>query len=349
MRTSLRHVRRSSLRSIAMTLALPLWLCNAAAGLATTYGQEANLSLSRDTATTEDPLVAIVTGVAFCPHVGAPQIGDGVVEIAYGDGCGILPPPLHEFAIYRLLEPLSPGIWEIRLLGPSVGSEPRPILDQAMVTVTDPRFSVQLSPSPSTEDENVVAQVEGSAFCPFVTSEIGTATIRIEIAEGICDPPSPFQPFQLNESLGQLPAGEYLVELFYVDQRVGENVLTVLPAGACTPNDTTLCLNDGRFKVEVGWNTGLSGPSGQGKAVEETVDTGFFWFFNPENIELVVKVLDACDTEFESYWVFAGGLTDVGVVIDVTDTQSGESVRYETLVGQPFDTITDTAALATCP
>ncbi|MEM7354436.1 MAG: hypothetical protein AAF657_26755, partial [Acidobacteriota bacterium] len=73
------------------------------------------------------------------------------------------------------------------------------------------------------------------------------------------------------------------------------------------------------------------------------------WFFNPENIELVVKVLDACETAFESFWVFAGGLTDVGVVIDVTDTQSGESVRYENAVGHPFDTITDTAAFATCP
>ncbi len=37
------------------------------------------------------------------------------------------------------------------------------------------------------------------------------------------------------------------------------------------------------------------------------------WFFSLNDVELAVKVLDACETPFESFWGFAAGLTDVGV------------------------------------
>ena len=59
-----------------------------------------------------------------------------------------------------------------------------------------------------------------------------------------------------------------------------------------------------------------------GNAVEITPDTGYFWFFNQENVELLVKVLDGCMIT-DHWWVFAGGLTDVEVTLRVTDTQSG--------------------------
>jgi hypothetical protein len=50
------------------------------------------------------------------------------------------------------------------------------------------------------------------------------------------------------------------------------------------PGATTLCLNDGRFKVEAAWTT-LAGLTGPGVAVEETADTGRFWFFSPNNLD----------------------------------------------------------------
>lgn len=55
--------------------------------------------------------------------------------------------------------------------------------------------------------------------------------------------------------------------------------------------------------------------------VQLTGDTGYFWFFNASNVELVVKVLDAC--HFGRFWVFAGGLTNVDVDLTVTDTATG--------------------------
>ena len=50
-----------------------------------------------------------------------------------------------------------------------------------------------------------------------------------------------------------------------------------------------LCLG-GRFKVEVAWET--ANREGPGNAVALTDDTGYFWFFDPANVEVVVKALD---------------------------------------------------------
>ena len=117
--------------------------------------------------------------------------------------------------------------------------------------------------------------------------------------------------------------------------------------GPCVANQTTLCLNNDRFKVEVDWRT-LRGDEGPGMAVELTPDTGYFWFFNPENVEMVLKVLDGCDFN-NRYWVFAGGLTNVEVQITVTDTETGAVRENVNPLGTPFQPIQDTEAFATCP
>ncbi|MEM7355457.1 MAG: hypothetical protein AAF657_31885, partial [Acidobacteriota bacterium] len=265
-----------------------------------------------------------VSGVHQCPTLEPPVLGDGVVDIVFGEPCGLAPPP-SEFTLYSLLEPLPAGIWQIRLIVETLITGPPIVLAQLSLTVTDPDYSVAILPSPATEVDETIAHINGFGFCPFATPDVEPGHIRLRVDEAPCPPGPivPYGPFQIDAPLGQLAEGDYLVELFYLDRRVAETTHRVLPAGVCLAGETTLCLNDGRFRVEVGWTTASGGPSGQGKAVDETTDTGFFWFFNPENIELVVKVLDACETAFESFWVFAGGLTDVGVVIDVTDTQSG--------------------------
>jgi len=114
----------------------------------------------------------------------------------------------------------------------------------------------------------------------------------------------------------------------------------------CTPGATTLCLNNGRFRVEAVWRT-EDGKTGFGQAVPLTADTGYIWFFNSANIEILVKVLNACS--FGYYWVFAGGLTNVQVVLTVTDTETREVRTYVNLQGEPFQPIQDTRAFATCP
>ena len=122
---------------------------------------------------------------------------------------------------------------------------------------------------------------------------------------------------------------------------------TATPALPCTPSTTRLCLNQGRFQVDVAWVTG-TGSQGSGQAESLTPDTGYFWFFASSNVEMVIKVLDGCALNGH-YWVFAGGLTDVQVVTTVTDTQSGAVKTYANLQGQPFQPLQDTSAFASCP
>jgi hypothetical protein len=117
--------------------------------------------------------------------------------------------------------------------------------------------------------------------------------------------------------------------------------------GNCVANSTTLCLNNGRFRVTATFATN-QGQSGNGMAVPETTDTGMFWFFSANNIEAIIKVVNGC-TLNSRYWVFAGGLTDVQVVLTVVDTSNGTTRTYTNPQSTAFAPIQDTAAFATCP
>ncbi|MEM7585589.1 MAG: carboxypeptidase-like regulatory domain-containing protein [Acidobacteriota bacterium] len=112
-------------------------------------------------------------------------------------------------------------------------------------------------------------------------------------------------------------------------------------------SDGALCLDDGRFEVRATWRDFIGG-SGTAQPEALTDQAGTFWFFNADNVELVVKVLDACVAPLERFWVFAAGLTDVEVELTVTDTVSGQTRTYNNALGSPFQPILDTDAFATC-
>jgi hypothetical protein len=118
-------------------------------------------------------------------------------------------------------------------------------------------------------------------------------------------------------------------------------------AQPCVANNQTLCLNGGRFEVTARFRT-TNTAEADASAVGLTGDSGYFWFFNPANIEVVIKVLNGC-TLNNHYWVFATGLTNVEVTLFVTDTESGTLKTYVNTLGVPFAPIQDTSAFAACP
>jgi hypothetical protein len=116
----------------------------------------------------------------------------------------------------------------------------------------------------------------------------------------------------------------------------------------CLSDENTLCLNNGRFSVTADW-TEPDTTEGFGHAVKLTGDSGYFWFFNASNIELVVKVLNGC-TLGGNYWVFAAGLTNVNVVLTVTDKQTGAVYTNTNPQGTAYVPVQDTSAFPTsCP
>ena len=111
---------------------------------------------------------------------------------------------------------------------------------------------------------------------------------------------------------------------------------------ACTANAITLCLNAARFRVQAVWQVPSQGTSGVGQAVPMTSDTGYFWFFSANNVELVVKVVDGRAFN-NKFWVFYGALSDVQYTITITDTVTG-TVKTYTNPQRHLASVADTAA-----
>ena len=114
----------------------------------------------------------------------------------------------------------------------------------------------------------------------------------------------------------------------------------------CVSGGANLCLNGGRFQVQVFWSTATG--TGAGQATQLTDESGFFAFFDPSNVELTVKVLNGCNLGGH-YWVFMSGLTNVGVQVIVTDTKTGAIRTYNSPLNTTFAPVLDTSAFATCP
>jgi hypothetical protein len=114
---------------------------------------------------------------------------------------------------------------------------------------------------------------------------------------------------------------------------------------ACARGES-LCLQDGRFQVRVAW-THPNGQTGNGQAVPLTRESGTFWFFGANNVELAVKILDG-RTENGHFWVFYGSLSDVGYTITIDDTVTGATRTYV----NPHSTLasrSDTTAFPAAP
>ena len=122
-------------------------------------------------------------------------------------------------------------------------------------------------------------------------------------------------------------------------------------AGAvpCVPDATTLCLHSGRFRVQIAYRTAASG-SGAGRAVAipGADDSGLFWFFSATNLEMLLKVLDACVVN-SYYWIYVAATTDVEYTLTVTDTMTGRTKNYTNPLGHPATPVQDIQGLDVCP
>jgi hypothetical protein len=114
-------------------------------------------------------------------------------------------------------------------------------------------------------------------------------------------------------------------------------------AGPCLAGGGVLCLVDGRMQVTTSWRD-FEGNQGIGTASPLAGDTtGYFWFFNQANVEVVIKILDGRVLNGR-YWVFVAALSNVQFTITVQDLLEGGSVSYTNPLGT-FASFADTGAL----
>jgi plastocyanin len=119
-------------------------------------------------------------------------------------------------------------------------------------------------------------------------------------------------------------------------------------SGPCVPDDETLCLTGGRFRVTVDF-TAPGEATRAAQKIDLRDDSGLFWFFNESNVEMLVKTLDACVDPFNRFWVFYAATTNVEFTLRVTDTDTGQTRQYLNPQGQAALPVQDTDAFATCP
>ncbi len=115
--------------------------------------------------------------------------------------------------------------------------------------------------------------------------------------------------------------------------------------GPCERGGETLCVRDGRYEVKAEWWTAGGEPSPAFVAEHGTPDSGMFWFLEPSNWEILVKVLDGCKTNGH-IWVYGASTTDLGYSIRVRDTLTGEESEYRNEAGKPASAITDSRAFS---
>jgi hypothetical protein len=104
---------------------------------------------------------------------------------------------------------------------------------------------------------------------------------------------------------------------------------------ACTPNSTTACMLDNRFKVTASWSDGPygSGPGlpirfaenkpqthPQHGAILETTFFAFYPFF-PTSVESMVKMTKGVGIN-DKFWVFITGFTGASYTVNVQDTKT---------------------------
>jgi len=229
--------------------------------------------------------------------------------------------------------------------------DPAPLTDTFLLTGSPPVVTYSVSgrnqPAIQQVESNgeIVAHEQEDGGWKF-EAQVRAVDVRVELTgeddvqPGIFAAFADFQyePWFVNDDadptdvFGRQPFGRW------VDDRATE---------PCEVDETTLCLNRFRFRAEIEW-TDHAGESGLGQVVPwASRDSGLYWFFDEANVEMVLKVLDGCWLN-DTYWVYAGGLTDVATSLVITDTLTGVERQYTNPLGVAFQPIADTAAFPTC-
>lgn len=206
------------------------------------------------------------------------------------------------------------------------GSSASPPLDQVIDRATT-TTTLTSSPNPVPPGSFVTFTVTVSSSAPGTPT--GTVTISEETTVLAQRTLVNRQAFYTTNTLS--PGPHVIVASYGGDTTFAPSTSVPLTevVGRCPVGPQTLCLGTARFAVSVTWKNPYDGVSaGTGMAVSMTPDTGYFWFFDPRNVEVIVKVLDGRAVNGK-FWVLYGSLTDVEFHMTVTDSETSIAKTYD--------------------
>src|SRR4051812_15866577 len=265
---------------------------------------------SPDVATWRDTITVAVTGdgcgaTLAAPNVlGAPpRIQIDVVSTCNADAA-------QPFELATTLDKLEPGLYQVVVRNGVTGESAH-----ASLEILEPARPLVEVPADATSDRPVTVHVVGLGSCPSAERQSWVGNV-IELRGAVdCnfDPPLGYtRPFDIPVELGRLAPGDYAVRLRMVEWSgsLAVTTLHVARAGSCTPSDSALCLQDGRFRVEASWSDfdGHAGVAHPATGAEKS--SGLLWFFSPDKLELTVKVLDGCAIT-GTHWLFVSSSSTV--------------------------------------
>jgi hypothetical protein len=187
---------------------------------------------------------------------------------------------------------------------------------------------ITISPAHPTQYDPIEITVSGTAphSCFDAGRSVTMGAVGISLETGGCpfDPVPPgATPYAVTFVIGPLAPADYGVHVLVED--ASRNFNLVVESSAPFP-PTVLRLVDNRFHVDAVW-TLASGATGKAQPVRFTDQAGYFWFFDAANAEVAVKFVDGRSVNGH-FWVFSGGLSNVGYTLTVTDTLTGKTKSY---------------------
>lgn len=109
----------------------------------------------------------------------------------------------------------------------------------------------------------------------------------------------------------------------------------------CTTGGTSMCLQNGRFEATL--SAVANGSNYTGQAISLGDNSGGFWLFSPDNVEVGVKILDGTAVNGK-FWIYHGAATDVAYTLTVKDRANASRIKVLTKAagtlcgGADFDT-----------
>jgi hypothetical protein len=178
-----------------------------------------------------------------------------------------------------------------------------------------------LPSSPKTLDRVQIAVTVYGCVAFLQPPDVAASTIRIDASTYQCPPGAPFGVYVVRFVVGPLAAGSYTLTV-YLDQSPGGSsdfaVTQELPS-------SVLFLDQGRFQLTVTVHDPRT--PALAFATPLSPEAGYFYFFDPANVELTVKVLDGRPVNGH-FWVFVASMTDLGFTLAVNDAITNISRTY---------------------